>query len=228
MLGEQLPLGIQLRDDARFDDFECGDNAELVARLQALATEDAGLLYLHGAFGKTHLLQAVCKAAMQAGRSAAYLPLADLQALGPEVLEGMAGRDVLCVDDLQEVASDKAWALALMRLCDVARAENSTVVFAAHTGLAELAVAVPDLATRLGWGAVYALKPLSDDGKLAVLRLRAQARGLDMPSEVGRYLLSRSSRDLSSLMSTLSDLDVASLAAKRRLTIPFVKDVMGL
>lgn len=228
MQGEQLPLGIQLRDDARFDDFQQGDNAELIERLNALATQEDGQLYLHGSFGKTHLLQAACKAAMAAGRSAAYLPLADLKSMGADILEGMSGRELLCLDDVQSVSEDQAWALALMRLCDAARAEGGSVVFAADASLAELAVAVPDLGTRLGWGAVYALKPLSDEDKLAALRVRAQARGLDMPTEVGRYLLSRSPRDLSALMETLSHLDMASLAAKRRLTIPFVKDVMDL
>ncbi len=228
MLGEQLPLGIQLRDDARFDDFQRGDNAELVERLQCLAARDHGQLYIHGAFGKTHLLQAACKQAMAAGRDTAYVPLADLKAMGPAMLDGMAGRAVLCLDDLQAVANDPEWAVAIMRLCDVARTENSSLIMAADSAPQEMPVAVPDLGTRLGWGAVYGIRPLSDDDKLTALRLRAQSRGLEMPVEVGRYLLTRSTRDLSALMETLSHLDLASLAAQRRLTIPFVKDVMDL
>ncbi len=228
MQGVQLPLGIQLRDDARFDDYQSGDNSELVNRLQALAQAESGQVFMHGSFGKTHLLQAVCKLAMTSGRAVAYLPLTDLKALGPEVLEGMAGRSVLCIDDVHEVAADAEWALALMRLCDVARTENSSLIMSSIMPATDMTVAIPDLATRMGWGAVYPIKPLSDDDKVKALRLRAEARGLEMPNEVGRYLLSRSARDLSALMDTLTHLDLASLAAKRRLTIPFVKDVMDL
>lgn len=228
MQGEQLPLGVHLRDDARFDDFQAGSNAELVEHLRRLASGEQGQLYLHGAIGKTHLLQAACKQAMQAGRSTAYLPLRDLQGMGPQLLEGMASRNVLCVDDVDAVAAGREWALALMRLCDAIRSHGGCLLLAARAAPAEIGAAVPDLATRLGWGAVYALKPLSDDDKLAALRLRAQARGLEMPADVGRYLLTRGSRDLSGLMDTLTRLDVASLAAQRRLTVPFVKAVMNL
>ena len=226
MQGEQLPLGIQLRDEARFDDFQLGENEELVTQLRALASGEAGQLYLHGESGKSHLLQAACKHAMSQGMSTAYLPLDILGEMGPDVLSGMSAQQLLCVDDIEQVAADKDWAVALMRLCDVARAEERALVLATDVGISDLRVAVPDLATRLTWGGVYALKPLADDDKLHALQLRAKARGLELPAEVGRYLLTRGQRDLTALMETLSQLDTASLAAKRRLTIPFVKTVM--
>lgn len=226
MQGEQLPLGVQLRDDARFDDFLVGENAEAVMRLQALASGESGQMFLHGAAGKTHLLQAACKQAMLAGRPTAYLPLADLKAMGPDLLDGLPSQGLLCIDDVQEVVQNREWALALMRRCDQARAEGGGLVLAARTGPDQLGVALPDLATRLAWGGRYALRPLSDEDKLRALQLRARTRGLELPAEVGRYLLSRGHRDLPALMYTLSQLDVASLAAQRRLTIPFVKAVM--
>lgn len=228
MINKQLPLGVQLRDDARFDDFQPGANAELLSRLQALSNGESGQLYMHGGTGKSHLLQAACKQAIAKGHATAYLPLQDLAGMGPGVLDGMAGRELLCVDDVQAVSTEKDWAPALMRLCDIARTEGHSLVMASACAPSELKVAMPDLATRLGWGMVYSLKPLSDDDKLEALRLRARTRGLELPSDVGRYLLTRGARDLPALMDTLSQLDVASLAAKRRLTIPFVKGVMDI
>ncbi len=228
MQGQQLPLGVHLRDDARFDDFQPGANAEVLGHLRKLAAGEPGQLYLYGGLGKSHLLQAACKQSMQEGRSTAYLPLSDLADMDAGLLDGMAGRSLLCVDDVQAVCADERWALNLMRLCDTARAEGHALVFAGDLPPAELPVAVPDLATRLGWGMVYGLKPLSDDDKLAALRLRARTRGLELPLDVGRYLLTRGARDLPALMDTLYRLDTASLAAQRRLTIPFVKDVMNL
>lgn len=228
MQARQLPLGVQLRDDARFDDFLVGENAELVMRLKGMASGESGQLLVHGGTGKTHLLQAACKQAMEAGWSTAYLPLSELKNLGAGVLEGLPGKAFLCLDDIHEVVADREWALALMRRCDVARTEGGSLVFAANHAAGEMDVAMPDLVTRLAWGGQYALKPLTDHEKLAALQLRARTRGLELPAEVGKYLISRSQRDLSVLMEALSRLDVASLAAQRRLTIPFVKAVMEL
>ena len=91
----------------------------------------------------------------------------------------------------------------------------------------ELAVELPDLQSRLSWGEVYQLQSAGDDTKQEILRFRAQRLGLEMPIEVGKYIVSRAPRALSSLLSLLRDLDTASLAHKRPLTVPFVKAQLG-
>jgi DnaA family protein len=83
-----------------------------------------------------------------------------------------------------------------------------------------------DLASRLGWGVTYSLKPLGEDDVLKALTSRAAARGLELPEETAQFLLRRFPRDLSSLFVLLDALDVASLVEQRRLTIPFVKSVL--
>ncbi|MDZ7870467.1 MAG: hypothetical protein U5L02_14945 [Rheinheimera sp.] len=50
---------------------------------------------------------------------------------------------------------------------------------------------------------------------------------MDLPDEVARYLLNRQQRDIRALVSTLDILDKASMVHQRRLTIPFVKDVLA-
>ena len=56
---------------------------------------------------------------------------------------------------------------------------------------------------------------------------RARLRGLELPPETGRYLLNHYRRDMASLCALLDELDLASLAAQRRLTIPFVKGILS-
>lgn len=230
-IAPQLPLGVQLRDDASFAGFEAGPNTELVVSLQRIAAgEQGGLLYLHGpaGSGKTHLLQALCREAGAAGRRAGYLPLSDF---GPDeavVLEGMGNLPLLCLDDIDRVAEQNDWALLLMRLCEQARAQDLTLLLAAPVAPNALQAALPDLRTRLAWGRVFSLQALDDAQRLRALQRRAQARGLELPDEVGQFLLLRSARSLPALMQMLEQLDTASLAAQRRLTIPFVKSVLGL
>src|SRR5262249_20121251 len=84
-----------------------------------------------------------------------------------------------------------------------------------------------DLRTRLAWGLVYHLKPLGDDEKKQHLRSEAARRGLDLGEDVAGYLLARLPRDLGHLRRILEVLDQQSLARRRPLTLPFVREVLS-
>jgi len=90
-----------------------------------------------------------------------------------------------------------------------------------------MSIQLPDLRSRLTWGPVFNLHDLDDAAKLSALRQRAHQRGLELGEPVAEYLLRRYPRDLSSLFEKLDQLDVASMALQRRLTIPLVKSVLG-
>jgi DnaA family protein len=83
-----------------------------------------------------------------------------------------------------------------------------------------------DLRSRLGWGHVYALQVLNDSERRAVLRLEADSRGLFLSDDVMTYMLTRFSRDLSSLMSLLDHLDQFALQTQRAITIPLIKSML--
>jgi len=85
------------------------------------------------------------------------------------------------------------------------------------------------LLARGGIEIVEGVAPATQGGEqLAALRLRAQQRGFELPDETARYLQRRLPRDLRSLFAVLDELDAAALAAQRRLTVPFIKDVLAL
>ena len=63
--------------------------------------------------------------------------------------------------------------------------------------------------------------------KLHALMAGARRRGLELPVATGRYILRHTARDMGSLLTLLDRLDLASLAAQRRLTIPFVRVLIG-
>ena len=68
---------------------------------------------------------------------------------------------------------------------------------------------------------------MEDEDKLKALLLRARVRGLNMSEEVARYILTRGPRDMAGLFDLLAELDQASLSAQRKLTKPFVKELMS-
>ena len=230
-LPAQLPLGVGLRDDATFNNYYASQaNASLMEYLSRQLESDAEpFLYLWGApgSGRSHLLQAACHAASDADKRALYLPLADLGHFPPLMLEDIERLDLVAIDDLEYVIGRKRWEEALFHAFNRLRDAGIALVIAANTSPRQLDVALPDLASRLTWGVTFHLHPLDDNERLAALKLRANVRGMQLPDDVGRYILHRGPRELGDLCRALETLDQASLSAKRKLTIPFVKSALN-
>ncbi|WP_043526373.1 DnaA regulatory inactivator Hda [Litchfieldella xinjiangensis] len=226
----QLPLGVGLRDDATFSSFLAGGNASLVERLRSqLDASGEPLLFLWGAegVGRSHLLQAACHEATDRDLRALYLPLAELGHFPPHMLEDIERLDLVAIDDLEQVLGRKRWEEALFHCYNRLRDANKRLVVAANASPRQLEVRLPDLASRLSWGMTFHIKPLDDQGRADALKLRARVRGMQLPDEVARYILHRGPRRLDELFEALETLDRASLSAKRKLTIPFVKQALG-
>ncbi|UAW97537.1 DnaA regulatory inactivator Hda [Halopseudomonas nanhaiensis] len=228
----QLPLGIKLRDEATFASFHVGPNVAAVAAVRALTTPadvTVSQVYLWGApgSGRSHLLQAACHEAAGVGALAMYLPLREILAHDQSIFEGMEQFDLLCLDQLEVLAGDEAWEEALFHLYNRLVEQGGKLLLAADASPRTLGIGLPDLASRLGWGVVFQLHSLDDEDKQQMLQLRASLRGLQLSDEVARYILSRGARGMGELFAVLERLDQASLQAQHRLTIPFVKRVMG-
>lgn len=225
----QLPLGLALQDGARFDSYFPGLNREVVQHLQQAASGTGeNLVYVAGAsgMGKTHLLQAACHRAGQCDRTSTYLPLQELLALAPTILEDLEQLDLICLDDVAAIAGHAVWERGLFDLFNRVRAAGGTLLVAGERRPDQSGFGLPDLVSRLGWGVTYTLKPLADEDVIAALACRARARGLELPEDTAQFLLRRFPRDLPTLFALFDTLDTASLIEQRRLTIPFVKAVL--
>lgn len=228
---QQLLLNVQLHEESTFETFTIGENSQVVAALQqAVNAQAERFVYLSGevGVGRSHLLQACCHVAEKQKRRALYLPLSASNDLNPAVLEGLQDFDIICLDDIHAVAGDAAWEEALFYLYNELRDAESALIVAADDVPAVLPMTLADLQSRLSWGLVFQVHGLSDQDKLINLRLRATLRGFTMSDEVAKFLLQHCRRDMVSLISAFDALDQASLAAQRKLTIPFVKEVLGL
>jgi DnaA family protein len=218
----QLPLGVRLPTTAVFDSFAPGSNGEVLAALRGATSAPVWLWGARGS-GKTHLLQAVCA---QAGGSAAYFPLGRQSELPPESLLGYERCGVLCLDEVDAVAGERAWEEALFRVFNEAADLGTRLVFAAAAPPRQPSWALEDWRSRAAACVVYQLHELDDAGRVEALRRRAAQRGLELPQETSDYLLRRMPRDLPTLLGILDRLDEASLIAQRRLTVPFIRDAL--
>ncbi|WP_266171245.1 DnaA regulatory inactivator Hda [Dyella subtropica] len=221
----QLPLALRWPRRQRFEHFHAGANAATVAAVQRLATTPGtAWLYLSGpaGSGKSHLLMAACQAASEAGRTVQYLPLASI-ANRAAAIRGVAGSEFLALDDLGAIAGDREAEHALFDVYNQARAEGSALLFAAEATPLQLGLVLPDLRSRLGACQQAVLKPLDDAERRDVLKGQATARGIELDDTVLDWLFARYARDLGALLHLLDKLDLASLAAQRRITVPFLR-----
>jgi DnaA-homolog protein len=217
----QLALALKLADHASFETFVEGANAAAVRHVAAVAAGASDVLWLWGpaGTGKTHLLQAACRAASKPTR-AMYVPLAEVDA---SLLSGLEAVDLLALDDVQRVAGSAEWERSLFVLLNEFVAHRGALLIGAQTPAAGAGFALPDLRSRAAGAIAYRLEPLTDEQRATALRLHADARGLELGPAAADYLLKRVDRDMRSLTAWLDRLDRDSLAEQRRLTIPFIR-----
>ncbi len=200
---KQLALGISPPPQPALDNFIPGANAELVARLREFRAGDFPevILYLWGepGSGKSHLLRAC------------------------GVLRACPGSHV--VDDVETL--DEASQIALFNAINDARQSGGKVLVAGNAPPPQLPLR-EDLRSRLAWGLVYQVKPLTDEERAVFLRAEAGRRGMRLADEVISYLLTRARRDLPSLVAILDELDRGSLERQRQITLPFVRETLKI
>lgn len=223
----QLALDISLNPDVTFDNFCWQGNELLQAALSYRSSESERFIYLWGSqgLGKSHILQALTAASSE---PACYLPLKEVSGYGAGATEGLEQLSLICLDDIGAIAGDKAFEEAIFHLYNKVRdSGDKTIVISGGLPPAQLPIKLPDLRSRLAWGLVYQMQPLSDEASLQVLMLNAKEKGLKLDENVAQYLITHSARDMAHLIELIQQLDKASLLHKRRLTIPFVKEVMA-
>ncbi len=226
---QQLPLGVQIEVSSRFETFRAGRNLAAVAELCALRRQPGQpALWLCGpaGCGKTHLLQATCVRVSERGGTAAYVPLARAGDIGPGLLSGFEQLDAVLLDDLDLAAGDAAWERALFHLYNELQEQGGRLIVSAQRPPARSRFSLPDLASRFGAASVHVLRPLPEEEQSEALLARAAARGLEIPTETLTYLLRRAPRDFGALCRLLDELDSASLASRRRLTVPLAREVL--
>ena len=218
---EQLVFELAPPEPPRLANFLPGRNAELIAALTSFvsgASHETGLL-IWGApgAGKTHLLSAAAAVARERGIEASVFT----NAAAPVDPARVEAGTLFVIDRVDEAG--EADAGRIFTLYNALRERGGKLLAASRLPLASLPLR-EDLRTRLGWGLVYEILPLADEDKPEALKVYARRRGLELPADVVDYLLRHGRRDMQSLLSTLNALDRVSLAAKRPITVPLLRE----
>lgn len=200
---KQLLLDIEAPPKPSIENFVVGSNAEALNSLHLAMHGNAQtrFIYLWGesGSGKTHLLEA-------------FQQIAN-------------GQNIQFVDNVQALSD--AQQIDLFNTYNQLRDNDGTLITAGIAAPTQMGLR-DDLATRLAWGLTYQLHPLSDEEKALALKNYANARSMKLPDEVIEYCLRYLRRDLPSLISTISALDLWSRTNKRAVTIPLLKQLLQL
>jgi len=223
---DQIPLPLKLQEDFSFEHFIADENALIIESLKN-ASEPFIFLWGDAGTGKTQLLQATCQYQTQLGKTAAYLPLQELQVFSPQILDGMGNIDLICLEDIELVCGNTQWEEALFNLFNQLRLTGGRLVISSNTSPQQSNVRLNDLKSRLCSGLPLNLKPLSDEGTIKALQAHADKLGLELKHDMAKYLINHYPRDLPNLWSLLDTLNQASLIAKRKLSIPFIKSTLN-
>lgn len=229
-MSEQLPLALRWPAHQRLDSFVIGDNA---AGLDILSRAAAGdgieRVFLAGVAGsgKTHLLIGVCAEAVAGERTAQYLDLSRVAGDLASSIRRFGGSDVLAIDNLDAILGIEEAEHALFDLYNRCRAEGATLLFAASELPGNLGLRLPDLRSRLSACTQWQIRPLTEQTRRELLRVLAARRGLEMDELVLDWLFARNARDLGSLVALLDRIDRAALAAQRRVTVPFLRQLFA-
>ena len=222
--GSQLPLNLSVDSETRFQNFfEFGNESEIVRELKG----EFSIVYLWGGTGsgRTHLLQAVTYEAYAKQESSIFLPLKKADDYSPEILSGIEGVDVGCLDDIQAIARDLRWEEAIFRLYNYAQETKCKLVISADRAPQNLPMNLADLKSRLCSFPVFMLHSPDEKAQLEILRYRAKLRGVKLENDVLNFISKNMRRGLHEIIDLLEKLDAASKIEKRKITIPLIKKV---
>ena len=236
LTAQQLPLGMRLADAATLDAYEPMEDSSALGWLRTRLADVArsrgsaerGWLWGSSGCGRSHLLQAACHAVVEQGGRAIYLT-AELLADAPEAaLADLERCDAVALDDVDALAGGADAELALFDLCNrmQERPGPSLLLFTAASAPLASGFRLPDLASRFAAATVFRIPTLDDAGRGRALRRRAARRGMELEPRTVDYILARFPRDTHALFALLDDLDEASLSAQRRVTVPFVREIL--
>lgn len=224
---KQIALDIGLATAPAFSNFFTGPNNAALSHLQLWSGSPVRSpvpTYLWGqpGSGKTHLLKAAASALQLQGARVGWL---DASVIEPPEFNHSWSTVILDECHLYSAVQQQAAFNWFINAVSSADGQPRGVLAAGEVPPADLLLR-DDLRSRLGWGHVYELHALSEPERRGVLRAQADARGIFLSDEVISFVLSRFSRDLSSLMQLLDQLDGYALQKQRAVTVPLLKAML--
>lgn len=226
----QFSLQFKFQANQGFNTFFPASNQATITQLQKLIVTATGerqiFLYGAAALGKSHLLQACCQFAHKKGMNPFYYPFDKKRLPILSMFEGLENVKLVCFDNVDEIIGNLDWEQAFLNFLNQHLENNNRLILAARLHPKDINAKLLDLKNMLNTSLTLKLKPLEPDEIIAALIHKARYMGISISSKVGHFLIAHYASDMPSMWILLEQLDTATLSAQRKLTIPFLKQIL--
>ena len=197
-----------------------------LALKNSLKGNDDLFLYGINQCGKSYLLQATCNFYSLQNKSSVYMPFKDLINKGVSLIESLEYLDVICIDDIDLIASDKEWEIGIFNLINDCMTSNCRLIFSSSLNPSKINFELKDLSSRIKKIDHIELFPISDNELTEALKFICKSRSINLTNREINYLITYSKRSISYLLSIIDSLDKHSRESKRNITIPLIKEII--
>jgi len=198
-------------------------------------------LFIYGptGLGKTHLMHAVAHSLFARNPSAriAYVTSETftnefIQALQTNSVAQFRRRyrelDLLLIDDIQFLAGKESTQEEFFHTFNELHNSHKQVVLTSDRPASEIARLQERLVSRFQWGMVASIAAPGLETRIAILRRKAQDRGLDLPPEIAEFIDSRIARNVRNLEGAITRIEgyIRMSPGRRPLDIPAVERLL--
>jgi chromosomal replication initiator protein len=199
-----------------FDNFIVGPENEMAHGASLAVAKEPGHyynpLFIHGptGLGKTHLMHAIAHSVYAANPQAriAYISSETftndfIQALQTGSVASFRRRyrelDLLLIDDIHFLAGKESTQDEFFHTFNELHNNHKQVVLTSDRPASEIAKLQERLVSRFQWGMVCSIQAPGLETRIAILRKKAAARGLDLQPEIAEFIASRIARNVRNL-----------------------------
>ena len=176
--------------------------------------------------GKSYLLQSVCNFYSKLNKSALYVPVLDVKKYGKEFIDSIENFDVICIDDIESIANEREWELAIFNLINNCLISECRLIFSSCKNPSSIEFSMEDLSSRIKKIDHIELFPVNDNKLYDAIKFIADSRSISLGEREINYLITYCKRNMSDLLKKIDDLDKLSMQLKRRITVPLIKEII--
>tara|TARA_B100000579_G_scaffold429026_1_gene440143 strand:- start:273 stop:959 length:687 start_codon:yes stop_codon:yes gene_type:complete len=176
--------------------------------------------------GKTFLLQSLCNYYFNEGKTSLFMPLNEVRGLGSQITESLENLDLICIDDIDLIASDDSWEIAIFNLINSCLLTNCRLVFCSSFNPSNINFELKDLISRIKKINHIELSPVKTNNLPSAIKFIANSRSINLDEREIDYLITYSERSIANLINIIERLDGLSMELKRKITVPLIKEII--
>jgi chromosomal replication initiator protein len=226
-----------------FDNFVVG-NSNRFAHAACLAVAQSPAksynpLFVYGkvGLGKTHLIQAIGRYITQQNSKIKVLYISSEKFTNEMINSIRDDRtvtfrdkyrsvDVLLIDDIQFLAGKERTQEEFFHTFNTLYESNKQIVITSDRPPKDITTLEERLISRFEWGLTTDIKPPDYETRIAILRKKAQAENLSVPSEVIDFIAEKIPSNIRQLEGALTKLVAFSTFTKKELSVSLARDIL--